>query len=382
MIARTSYYVRSGMAAMAVLSLLAGLPPVLVAEDLGAVAPPQKGMLLLRNGQVIEGPISRVGDVYHVAVPHGEIRISARDVEHRCGSLEEGYWQKRAAIHLGDVSDHLRLAHWCRRHGLLGHAGRELADAIALDPTHPMIEVLERRLRLDLAPPAEPTEATEAVDRIASGEQLDQLLDRMPPGSVEVFTRAVQPILINHCAAAACHGPGSKSEFRLLRPSPGRPASRRVTQRNLQAVLRWTDRQEPAASRLLSVATEPHGTVRGAVFRERQIDQYHRVAEWVKQLAEQVDSEPAANDSVARSAEKRASQGAAGEHREPDPAAAQATPASFQKLAAEAETLRASLLFDTGPQRGRPPQRFVPADPFDPEIFNRRYFGPNPGRNW
>jgi hypothetical protein len=102
---------------LAILVLLRA-PTTAEEPDLGPV--PRAGVLLLRNGQAIEGKIARAGDLYYVALPGGEIRIQVADVELCCRSLEEGYWRKRAAAELGNVHDHLRLAQWCLRHGLFG----------------------------------------------------------------------------------------------------------------------------------------------------------------------------------------------------------------------------------------------------------------------
>ena len=77
-------------------------------------------MVVLRNGEVIEGRISRDEGVYIVDLPNGRIRIRQANVELVCSSLEEGYRRKRASIQVGNVHDHLELAQWCMRHNLLG----------------------------------------------------------------------------------------------------------------------------------------------------------------------------------------------------------------------------------------------------------------------
>ena len=100
---------------------------------------PAQGVLLLRNGQMIEGQISRNNDHYQVNLPYGEIRVRVADVEFCCRTLQEGYERKRAAIQVGNVQDHLELAQWCERHGLLDLAANELSAAAAIEPNHPMV---------------------------------------------------------------------------------------------------------------------------------------------------------------------------------------------------------------------------------------------------
>ena len=45
-----------------------------------------------------------------------------------------------------DVQEHLLLAQWCERNGLLNRAADELNVAAAMDPRHPLIGMLRRRL--------------------------------------------------------------------------------------------------------------------------------------------------------------------------------------------------------------------------------------------
>ncbi|HEY4761262.1 MAG TPA: hypothetical protein VIH42_11835, partial [Thermoguttaceae bacterium] len=126
-----------------VYALLVGLASLLKAEE--PIATNGQQLLLLRNGQAIEGRISRSGDIYLVALPEGEIRIKAADVELICGDFEEGYERKRATIQVGNLRDHLELAQWCQQHKMFDHAAAELAHAAAIAPKNPLVGLLQRR---------------------------------------------------------------------------------------------------------------------------------------------------------------------------------------------------------------------------------------------
>ena len=66
---------------------LATLAAIAVAQT--SIAP-EPGVLVLRNGQVLAGAITRAGDYYVVSQGEGsELRLSATDVELWCGSLLE-----------------------------------------------------------------------------------------------------------------------------------------------------------------------------------------------------------------------------------------------------------------------------------------------------
>ena len=83
---------------------------------------------------------------------------------------------------------------------------------------------------------------------------------------------------------SGCHGPLSENGLRLHRIPQDLPAGRRLTQRNIYAVLQYVDRDNPLASRLLTVPTAPHGTAKTPVFTEHQVMQYKRLVDWVLQL--------------------------------------------------------------------------------------------------
>lgn len=332
---------------------------------------PEQGVLLLRNGQAIEGKITRAGQLYYVALANGEIRIKAADVELVCRDVEEGYHRKRAAMRSGSVGDHLELAEWCLRHGLSAQAGGELAAAARADPRHPMIGVLRRRLSLAVEPPKAPRPARPADSPpAASPEELARLVRGMPAGTVETFTGQIQPVLVNNCTGAGCHGPAAKTAFRLQRTPVGRPPGRLLTQRNLRATLQWVDKTNPSASRLLTAPIRPHGTARTAIFSHRQMAQYRRLVDWVHRVAQRPASE--VPDTVVSP-------------EQPAVRAMPAEPLDFDSPGPDSASRagdRPGLLPHAKdplakPLPGRPVSpggQFVPVDPFDPEIFNRRYF--------
>ena len=248
--------------------------------------PPSQGMVILRNGEVIEGKISRDEGIYIVNLPNGRIRIKQANVELVCKSLEEGYRRKRAIIQVGNVHDHLDLAEWCLRHNLLGPATIELADATVADPKNPMIAALRHRLKMAMEPPP-PAElhSKTLFTPGPSNDDLDRMVRGMPRGSVETFTQSVQPLLLNNCATSGCHGPQSENGLRLWHIAAGRPSSRRTTQRNLCSALQFIDRENPSASRLLTAATKPHGTLQHPIFSEHHTLQYQRLLDWANQIA-------------------------------------------------------------------------------------------------
>ena len=270
--------------------LLAALPAV--AED-PALAP-RHGVLLLRNGSVIEGEILKSGDRYEVGLKDGEVRVRVADVEFTGGTLSECYEHRRSMVEHDKVDDHLKLAEWCLRHELYSQASRELVDAMVCDASHPKIALLERRLRMTLEGPGEATTSEPKRLNTATAEELDRMVRGMPAGTVEVFTNTIQPMLLNQCSTAGCHGPTSSTSMRLMRVAAGRSQSRRATQRNLHAVIGIINNDSPELSPLLTVPIRPHGSGHTAVFTSKQTLQYKQLVDWAYSVAsKQKQTKPA-----------------------------------------------------------------------------------------
>jgi hypothetical protein len=326
---------------------------------------PQDGVLLLTNGQVLRGKVTQAGDHYYVALEHGEIRLRAAEVELFCHDLDEGYERRRAAIMAGDVPAHLDLADWCIRFELFDSAARELTTVIECDPTHPRIPLLERRLELARAQASAKTTRSPVAAEAVTNEDLDRMVRGMPPGSVECFAQTIQPLLLNHCSTAGCHGTGSGTRFVLRRNSLGKTPSRRLTQRNLHAAIRCVNAADPAMSPLLINAIREHGDTKAPVFTSREVLQYKQLVSWVYLVAQksaQLPTETVAPQPVPLL------QAPLNPPAKPAPTApVNLAPATIEPESQKAASAAPAKKVDV----------FVPADPFDPEIFNRQ-FAPRP----
>ena len=198
---------------------------------------------------------SRNGDYYAVTGPDQEMQIRVSSVEFICCDLRDGYERKKAAIHRDDIQQHLQLLLWCERHGLLDCARQELDAVEAIDPDHPMIAVLRRRLKIESQPVAGQARPAEKVERPPSDEILDHMTRGMPPGTVELFVQVVQPILLNHYPGARGYSLPDNKRLQLMRPPLHEMPGRRITQRNLYAVLQCIDWANPGESPMLKAAS-------------------------------------------------------------------------------------------------------------------------------
>jgi hypothetical protein len=258
------------IARIAALFLLIAVVVLRLDFSLGADAPetPSKPPValrqyaMLRNGETLSGEILKDGNFFVIVNGGSEARLPERDVELVCQSLDEAYLLRQSRAKPGQIEDRLNLADWCLRNDLLGYAAREIAAAMQIDPKNRKAKLLDSRLQLamkDSTNSAAPGKVASTRTLPATPEELDRLVKCLPSGSVESYTSFIQPMLLNSCATAGCHGPGSASKFTLIRTASGQTPPVRVTQRNLHSTIQWIDNNKPADSKLLIAAREPHG---------------------------------------------------------------------------------------------------------------------------
>ncbi len=252
----------------------------------------QSGVLILRNGQTIEGRVCRVGDYYYVGMNDGEVRLRVAEVEVICHDLVDGYQRKRAQLPPDNAAEHLRLAQWCQKVGLLDQAETELATARRIDARHPMLELLEQRQRLLREPPPAPLKQAGAGDYEVGPETLDRMTQQLAPGVAELFTQTIQPILVNNCMTSGCHARPERSEYYLLRPPHDQRPGRRLTQRNLYETLKWIDAKQPEQSPLMQAASNPHGGQKVAPLGPGRTQQWQLLQFFVEAAARGNQSSP------------------------------------------------------------------------------------------
>jgi len=333
---------------------------------------PQHGMLVLVGGQVLEGKVTRAGDHYFVTLPGGEIKLKATEVELFCRDLEEGYQRKSEAVIAGQVEDHLKLAEWCIRVQLYGYAARELSASMACEPTHPKIALLERRLEVARSQ-VEDKPNNEPVPVPVSNEDLDRMVRSMPPGTVEMFAHTIQPLLVNQCSTGGCHGPGMSSHLSLQRIAMGKTPSRRLTQRNLHATLRFINSEDPALSPLLINSVRAHGDSKAPVFTTGDMVQYRQLVNWVfrvaqKNVASGSETLPTRSAPLAQAPLPRVSAKPAAEA-SPASLGNASDPLGIGKSPAPQQAAGAPTPLPSAPA--------TTADPFDPEVFNRQFAPPS-----
>ncbi len=344
--------------------------------------PLKKGkVLILKNEYTMEGEIERIGDSYRVRRKLGEKWVPADSVLALTASLADAYALLHSRINLDDADERLRLARWCRTNGLQHQALVELQAAADLRPDH-----TETRRLLQYWKQAATTASAPAKKSATKGSAPGQPSAELPPievttESLGLFATRVQPILMNTCAR--CHATGRGGQFHLSQVYEDNIGNRQTLERNLAAVLAEVNVNQPEASRLLIKAVSDHAHTGQAPLRDRQSAPYRTLENWVKltiadnpqlrdrsaPVGEPPSSSPFANSSASASEPRPKSHEASEWGTDTRlPATPPSTVSHAGKEKSASKTPAASSSTATGGAAPTP----TPADPYDPELFNRK----------
>lgn len=319
--------------------------------------------VILRNGHILCGLVTPIGDRYTVALradASRQVVVPASDVESICETLDEAYFRKLSTLSSRDIPGRIALAEWCLRHGLVARAADQVLAIRNFDPQHSRLPSLERRIeqqgRVAADEPRSPT-IRQVVALRDLGDDDQGVID----ARIERFAATVQPFLLQRCAGNSCHSATGKSNFRLIRPRQGDSVASRFTRRNASAAMAYVDLTSPDDSRLLAIPAGPHGSLRVPLIAAGD-GHYERLLAWVRMVASH-------HDELSTSDRDRVPT---------IPAAVSGKrPFEVTPSALVPGALAPSAAPEMSGAAGHevPPhvtsQGSAPRDPFDPEIFNR-----------
>jgi len=177
-------------------------------------------------------------------------------------SVEDAWLTMRLKRENPTVASHLTYARWCLSQKLMKGAVRELREALDLDPSNETARLMLRRVDDEMKRlAAEKSGQTRAFVSVEAPRQPDDArsLAGMSPETAQRFVSQIQPLLLNRCGNARCHGSAStKREFKLEHIR-GSGNQRRRIERNLGAVARRIDLARPSQSELLKAGFGVHG---------------------------------------------------------------------------------------------------------------------------
>ncbi|WP_417383848.1 hypothetical protein [Gimesia sp.] len=350
-------------------------------QPLPAATRSETSLLLMKSGRMVSGEISESAGGYLVKNPTGSMVVPFDSVLFEAKDLHEIYLKQRAAMKYPTANSHLDLARWCITNELYEEAKSELRDAIRLEPKRSEPQLMLRRL-MGLTTENQPT-VQEKIQETLIKKQLESAdeatsLTGISREQSALFVRKIQPIMLNKCGNANCHGNAAQSEFKLTQVTRRYGNHRFYAEKNLAEVLRWIDLEDPLRSQLLIKSEQQHpqqGIVVYAGYAGRK--QQEVIQKWVADVvADRIKQDQIRAERLTKRAQRRT-----GQARENLLKQAAGIKMTSEVQQADMEVEPARLKGDVSLISGFEPKKLSdqeinelikekPADPFDPEQFN------------
>lgn len=322
-----------------------------------AAIPVPQGVLVMNDGRTFQGNLREVPGGYRVEydstynmVPFEYVLVTAPD-------LPQAYIRLRDSVPIHTADSHMKLSEWCRDQGLLTEARLEVAAALKQEPLRSDARQLLKQLevRTSAQPTHLQTEQTPAMSPdgfIRTEQRSAQGISRT---TMQEYIRHTQPIVVNKCGNALCHGEPAHRDFTVLMTRSNFHESLK-SERNLTMILGQINPAQPGTSPLINPPAnvpEHRNLFAGASgAKQRQT-----LENWIRAALSDKGIVPA---------------------EEPAP------------VIAPVQLAAAEMPVETNPQQIRQVQPRTPSqpeqlldrilkeerpDPFDPEVFNRRVHG-------
>ena len=258
------------------------------------------GILVLADGKVLDGHFLPRPDGYEVEVQGGRMFIESARVRFIARDFEDAYQRMRASFSELTPQSHMELARWCLTNKRTDLARREVLDALHKDPNR----IDAQRLLQSLIQQSEQSAKSSGGSGLSEFPSLARPAGPVPEARslaglsrsvAQDFTRHIQPILMNKCSNAGCHGVRTTSSFQLTSSHRGTSVS--IAERNLAAVMKQIDLSRPSSSPLLSALEGNHANTSAPLFRGRSgALQMKTLRDWVGAVSN--DIAPELNEEV------------------------------------------------------------------------------------
>ena len=228
---------------------------------------------------------------YIVEQPERRVWMQSSEILFVVNDLREAYHKLSNSNSNPTAASHLSLAQWCITNRLYEEASAELKNCLKKDADNKEATALQTKLtdamRTSLPSPAARSARLMTADGFLQPEL--ESLGGLSRDTATQFTSKIQPLLINKCGNASCHGTNSTNEFRLI-GSRGGSVSRHNTERNLAAVMKNIEPKEILISPILSVTKGPHGGKANIFGDPAGPEQLKMLKAWTKLAAEEMQA--------------------------------------------------------------------------------------------
>jgi hypothetical protein len=325
------------------------------------------GILVLVDGKVMTGRFLPRPDGYEVEVLGGRMFVESERVRFIARDLDDAHQRMRSSFSELTPQSHMELARWCLTNKRTDLARREVLDALHKDPNRIDAQRLLRSLvKQNEGAPGAPggsglTEFPSLANPSVPVPEARSLAG-LSRSVAQDFTRHVQPILMNKCSNAGCHGVRSVSSFQLTPSTRGTSVS--IAERNLAAVTKQIDLTRPSSSPLLTTLEGNHANSTTPIFLGRSgAVQMKTLRDWVGAVSN--DIAPELNEEV-RERQERIQLASMTKTQQPE-----ADPATDENMMAPHG--RVLTTTETDVRFLQKASRANARDAFDPSIFNQQF---------
>jgi hypothetical protein len=246
---------------------------------------------VMTSGKTLRGIVNQSAGGYIVEQPDRRNWYQYSEIMFVVNDLREAYHKLSSSVTNPTAASHLSLAQWCISNRLYDEASDELKKCLKQDPEDKEAKSLLLKLT-DAMRSSLPSPASKPARLMTADGFLQPGLESLGGLSRDTstqFTSKIQPILMNKCGNASCHGSTSSNEFRLI-GSRGGSVSRHNTERNLAAVMKYIDSKEILVSPFLNVLKNSHGG-KGLIFGDLAgVEQVKTLKAWTKVAAEEMQA--------------------------------------------------------------------------------------------
>ena len=230
-------------------------------------------IVVFNSGKILAGRVTKSAGGCLIEQPDRRLWFQATEVKFVVNNMHEAYCKHRDSITVPKAETHLALAKWCLSYGLMDEARAELKKCLEINPEHKESSLLLEQLAEKVRPIPPP--------------EVDSLGGLSKETAME-FTSKIQPLLLNKCGNAACHGNTSSNGFRLVGSRGGGLISRQSTERNLTEAMKQIDRESAGRSPLIQVAKSGHAG-KGPIFGDPATsEQLKMLKTWTQIAAEEM----------------------------------------------------------------------------------------------
>lgn len=261
-----------------------------IARSLAGAEPatPQRDdwLVVMSDGRILRGSVVRHATGYYVERPGGRMLVPHEQIRCVARSLPDAYRQQREAMVNPTSAGLIQLAEWCISYHLYDEAADELRRALRREPQNDVARQMLARLQEQLlAAPTKPLERP-AANRYGELTPEVESLGGLSRETAATFTSKIQPLLMNKCGNAGCHGQSDDNGFRLTGVRFGSANHRRSAEMNLALVLSSIDIHNPNRSPLLQQIRGGHGGAPVTLFGGPQgTAQLKMLTDWVQAVA-------------------------------------------------------------------------------------------------